>query len=218
MCAGSAPIALFSHRQMGHPWPRLSLHSLTDPSLPRDPNVTFSMRSLKISPTGNIPGKNGEAFVLAYLNLLKLPPDELMEQPRFPEMYRGAPIVPVGRRYLLIMAWGPGANPSRVFDYERFRKYVPGFGLSMDTFEIYGELWTRKGQNEPWHLNRDWELCVDDISMEIVKKTGKDEDEGETTNTEVGEEFRREFVFFDEDGDGIVDRERGERLARELRL
>ncbi|KIX99360.1 uncharacterized protein Z520_04936 [Fonsecaea multimorphosa CBS 102226] len=228
LCATSAPNALFAHRRPGpdHPWPRFSLHPLTNPSLARDPNVTFDMISMSVSPTGNIPQ---DAMVIVWLNLLKLPPN-LNNVPSegggragrlpFPELSRGAPGWPEGRLYQLIAFFGPGPHPSMNIEWGRFRRQIPRMGTKVDTFEMYAQFFERKGPSEPYLEKGDWEVCLDDVAVEIARKVGRekdDEDEyprGGSSETELG----RMFLFAGQDGDFIDDQERGERLMRELGL
>ncbi|OQU98503.1 hypothetical protein CLAIMM_04279 [Cladophialophora immunda] len=215
LCADSAPNALFSRRRAGHPWPRFSLHSLTDPSLPRDPNVMFNMRSVSISPTGSIPQ---DALVIIWLNFLKLPPDEWLgqgeEHRSFRDLLEGEPPWPKGRLYQLIAFFGPGPHPNLRIDWDSLRMRLPDIATKVDTFEVYGQLLQRAGPNEPYLVQGDWELCLDDVAVEIVRKTGRDEhqDSQETRNP------RRVFVFADEDGSAIGVQKRAEKLIRELGL
>ncbi|OAP57696.1 hypothetical protein AYL99_08434 [Fonsecaea erecta] len=242
LCATSAPNALFGHRRSAgrhHPYPRLSVHPLTDPSLPRDPNVTFDMRSMSVSPTGRVPP---DALVMIWLNLLKLPPDESFSGgrgggggksplPPFPELSRGAEIWPQGRVYQLVGIFGPGRHPNLRIDWDSMRRQIPHMGTKVDTFELYGQLFTREGPSEPYRPRGDWELCLDDVAVVIVRKTGSqnpddqaedsdgdDDDDGDSPAGRSFEPPTRMFVFAGEDGSAVYDQARGEQLMKELGL
>jgi hypothetical protein len=171
------------------------------------------MRSIRISPTGNIPQ---DALVLLWLNLLKLPPDESFGEGKeplpFPELSGGAAVWPEGRLYQLIAFFGPGPHYSLLVDWENFRARFPEMGTKVDTFEVYGQLLKRDGPNEPYHVEGDWELCLDDVVVEVVRKTGDGKDE------HVDGDPTRMFVFAGEDGNIIEDQDRGEKLLKEVGL
>jgi hypothetical protein len=214
LCANSAPIALFSRRRKGQPWPRFSLHSLTDPSLPRDPNVTFTMRSIEVSATGRIPN-NSIAFV--WFNMIKLPPDDSLQHgkqpPVFPGLFRDAPWYMAGRFYQILVYFGPGPHTTFHIDWEILRSFLPGFGTKIDTFEIYGQLLKRNGPNEPYLEAGDWEVCVDDVDVQVVRKVPQP-GEGESTGTASG----RLFMFPGSDEDLILSQEDGEKLMEEWQI
>ncbi|KAJ9606816.1 hypothetical protein H2200_008826 [Cladophialophora chaetospira] len=213
LCASSAPNALFSHRHASNPWPRFSLHSLTDPSLPRDPNVTFTMRSIDISPVGSIP-QNG--LVIIWLNLLKLPPDDALDGGKnilpWPELAGGAPIYAQGRIFQLVAFFGPGPHPNVYINYDNFRRYNPEMGTKVDTFEVYAQLLKRSGPNEPYSVVADWEICLDNVVVEIAKKAGDKDDE------EAGGASVRTFVLAGENGEVLDYQDEGQKLMKELRL
>ena len=84
--------------------------------------------------------------------------------------------------------------------------------MKVDTFEVYGQLIKRHGPNEPYRAEGDWEICMDDLAVEVERKSGGDKDEN------FGGFPERMFVFAGEDGNVIDDQDRGERMMKELGL
>jgi len=220
LCAASAPNALFSSRKEGFVWPRFSLHNLTDVDQPRNPNITFDLRSLTFSPTGNIPGKPGQVYVLVRLTLVKLPPDPptgvIPPELSFPGLVRGAPAnLPPGKHiYQLTMLFGPGAHPSVKLNYDTIRRSVPGFGCNVDVLEVYAELIRRNEEGTAWRLGGDWQLCLDDIVIDFIEKSAPDTAAG--PEEEVESRFERMFMTVTSDGELDYDQAAGERIWREL--
>lgn len=177
------------------------------------------MRSLTLSPTGNIPGKVGEAIVSIHLNLIKLPPDpptkDFPPESQFPGLVRGSPSIPPGKHiYQLGVFVGPGTHPSFKLDFDTLRRYLPGYGRHVDAVEIYGELYRKKKDGQTFRAEGDWEVCLDDVEIEIVGRSGHatavDEEEV------VDSVFERSFVTVTADGTLDFDQAVGERIWKEL--
>ena len=173
------------------------------------------MRSIRISPTGRVPENS---VVVVRLDLLKLPPDESLGKGKnslpWPELIGAAPLQPEGRFYRLIAIFWPGPHQSAWVDWDVWRIRKPDLATKVDTFEVYGQLLERDVQNGPLHVAGDWEVCLDDVAIEVVRKSGHDEEEAE--EDEVVEEPITQFVFVGENGNVVLDQERGERLMKEL--
>ncbi len=116
--------------------------------------------------------------------------------------------------FQLVAFFGPGPHGSVYIDWEQFRRGRPELGAKVDTFEMYGQLLKRAGPNEPYSGDGDWEICLDDVAVEVVRETGKGKSQGES----FGGGAERIFVFPGEDGDVVEDQERGEELMKELGL
>ncbi|KAI1610068.1 hypothetical protein EDD36DRAFT_422139 [Exophiala viscosa] len=219
LCAASAPNALFSSRREGYVWPRFSLHNLTDVDQPRNPNVTFDMRSLTFSPTGRIPGTPGKVLVLIRLTLVKLPPDPptgvVPPETSFPGLVRGAPTnLPPGKHiYQLSLVFGPGEHPSVTLNYDIFRRSVPGFGRNVDVMEVYAELLRRDEEGTAWRSDGDWQLCLDDIVIDVVEKSPA---ATEGVDEEVEGRFEGMSVTVTPDGSLEYNQAACERILKEL--
>ena len=195
MCASSAPNALFGSRQHGAPWPHVSLHDLALPhDHPRD-NVTFNMRSLTISPTGNIPGEPGDTLVQILIYLIQLP-NEASPDGGYPGMFRGEPDY-IGRQVFgLGMLFGVGPHESTLIDYDLIRSVITGYGNKVDVMEIYAEKFTLNEKKQLWEIDGDWEFCIDDVKVEVV--------EGEKEQTDRFEPSRQQMTWVWPLSDGVL--------------
>ncbi|KAK5190494.1 hypothetical protein LTR99_008831 [Exophiala xenobiotica] len=235
LCASSAPNALFSSRKAGHPWPRFSFHDLSKPPKAGDANVTFNMRSLTLSPTGNVSGPghgNDQVLLNLRISLLRLPSyDESGSGSSrdgswgtgFPGLIGGSPSIPQGAHiYQLIVVFGPGRHQSVKIDYSRFTRIIPGYGQGVDIGEVVADLYRWDKAKHRWYLVGDWEVCLDDVEIEVVqggKKRDKEEEEEDGSileNTDTQGRESRLFMTVTEDGRLIDDKERGEKLWREM--
>ncbi|KAK5226605.1 hypothetical protein LTR47_008833 [Exophiala xenobiotica] len=236
LCASSAPNALFSSRKAGHPWPRFGFHDLSKPPKAGDANVTFNMRSLTLSPTGNVSGPgdgNDQVLLNLRISLLRLPSyDESGSSSSrdgswgtgFPGLIGGSPSIPQGAHvYQLIVVFGPGRHQSVKIDYSRFTRIIPGYGQGVDIGEVVADLYRWDKAKHRWYLVGDWEVCLDDIEIEVVqrgKKRDKEEEEEEDgsilEDTDTQGRESRLFMTVTEDGRLIDDKERGEKLWREM--
>ncbi|KAK4946396.1 hypothetical protein LTR10_014594 [Elasticomyces elasticus] len=215
LCAASAPNALFSSRREGYVWPRFSLHNLADSDQPRNPNITFDMRSLTFSPTGKIPGPPGKVLVLVRLTLIKLPPDPStgVVPPGFPGLVRGTPSVPAGKHiHPLSILFGSGTHQSIKLNYDTLRRSVPGFGRNVDVFEAYGELYRRNEEDNAWRVEGDWQLCLDDIVIDVVENSAPAAGDDERVQDRV----EGRFVTVTANGSLDYDQDVGEKMWREF--
>ncbi|KAJ9638043.1 hypothetical protein H2204_004634 [Knufia peltigerae] len=207
LCASSAPNALFSSRKPGYPWPRLSLHNLGRRRYDPDDthNRTFDMRTVTLRPTGNVSVEGHDVFVGVQLNLMKLPTSK--ESSGFPSLFRGSPDIPQGSNVwrAALLLFGGGPMQSFKVDFQRFAKIIPGFGTGVDTFEVVADFYIWDDEKEFWRLQGDWEVCVDDVELEMVKG-GQDHDEENAgqQSDEDDDDDKLLFLTVNDDGDGDV--------------
>ncbi len=225
LCASSAPNALFSSRKAGYPWPRFSFHDLSGhPTKPQDANITFNMRSVTLSPTGNVSAGDDRVLVGLRISLLKLPSDgsgsslqdATSAQADFPGLVRGSPSIPQGAHVSqLLVAFGPGPHQSVKLDYERFARVIPGFGQGVDVLEVVADLYRWDEAKQSYRIDGNWQVCLDDIEIEVVQPKKKEEEDESMLESMQGQETRL-FLAVAEDGRLIDDKERGEKLWREI--
>ncbi|KIW11457.1 hypothetical protein PV08_10757 [Exophiala spinifera] len=204
LCASSAPNALFSSRKPGYPWPRFSLHDLGRRYDPDDTgNATFNVRTVTLRPTGDVSVGDHDVFVSVQLNLMRLPtPRSSSSSSGFPGLFRGSPDVPRGSRVwrAALFLFGGGPMQSFKIDFERFAKIVPGFGRGVDTFEVFADFYIWDDDGGLWLPQGDWEVCVDDVELEMVKGGGQDDlgDDGREDDDELL------FLTVDERGEVVA--------------
>lgn len=175
------------------------------------------MRTITLRPTGDVSDEDHDVFVTVQLNLMKLP--TTTTSAGFPGLFRGSPDIPQGSNVwrAALLLFGGGPMPSFKVDFERFSKIVPGFGQGVDTFEVFADFFIWDDEKELWRPQGDWEVCVDDVELEMVKGGQGVDVDGGLDARNAGQRGGELFLTVSDDGDVIVgDQVLGRHLWDEL--
>ena len=198
-CSKSWPNSIFASRKEGYAWPRLSLYDLSRPKSElqesvRKSNRTFSLVDIWVKPTGNSTGAPGKTFGVLSITMLRLDPNPnsspISPDAGYPGIVRGVPLLlPIAN--LLEVAVYFGAGVSGGFQLPLKLWLGDKFPLHHDVIEVTSRI-LRQDKSGGFREAEDWEVCMDNIVLEIVEQDA-------SRHIESG----AKFVGFKSDGSSI---------------
>ena len=176
-CSNSWPNSIFASRKEGYAWPRISLHDLSKPQSDLVEDVrkldrTFSIASLYLRATGNITGSREDTIGIIDFTEMRLDPDPkkspITPEAGYPGVFRGEPFyLSIGN----VTSWGvfipPGAHVGLAVDLKQI--FGDDFGKGVDVIEVTSQIYRKDKQTPIFYPAEDWEVCLDDIVLEIAE-------------------------------------------------
>lgn len=177
-CSKSQPNSVFASRKPGFAWPRISLYDLSKPKSELQPGTsrgTFGLVSLWLRPTGQLPGPRNAVLNMMSITLLRVHPDGAEDDgPGFPDVFRGQPAASGKFSTISVVSPGGIALPGLQLNVRRY--FGDNYAVGADVMEITSQNFRFDKEKRTWSAAEDWEMCLDDIVLEMSEDT-RDEEE-----------------------------------------
>ena len=176
-CSRSWPNSIFASRKAGYAWPRISIHDLSLPPSDlaesiRNSHRTFGLVSLWLKPVGNITGSVSNTLGTISATMMRLNPDprgEPLPPGTLPEIVQGEPVpLPIGSVSGFGVMFPPSFREGLPLNLRAV--FGPTWGTGVDVMEITSQILRKNEETMLWEVAEDWEVCLDDIKLEIVDR------------------------------------------------